>query len=533
MLKCFLFANIYKKSKRRVIAVARLWAQPSDCGKGTTTASFIVEKIIRIINQIEKLFLRIRFKKTFYLSWQNMNSKNIVLSFLLLFLIPAAYGQQNKKAEIDSLIRRANRIGIFNGNVLVTDHDKIVYHTAIGIADASGQTPLTERHRFNIGSITKEFSAAGIMILEQEGKLRLQDKVSKYLHDLPSWADSIQIIHLLQYTSGLPQIKWNTVKSPADVMADLKKLERLNTTPGKSYDYNNNNNFLLRKIIEKISRLTYEQFLVKRIYAPVKMETALVDVTETTPLMAKAFNNDKVQDSMKIFMILGGEIAVTLKDLYKWSEALNSFRLLSSASTRKILIPFAYNCQAGLGGGTMEGDKMVMHVHDGTSANFNALLVSEPMKGRTVILLTNNKQYNLYDFNNAIQAILDGKPYSQPKRSVFLVLADKLEQLNGEQILSLYQQLKQTKSGEYEFQEFTLNSIGYYFMRKNRLDDAITVFEYNTILFPSSGNVFDSLGEAYYKKGDKAKALLNYKRSLELDPTNETAKAIIKELENK
>jgi CubicO group peptidase (beta-lactamase class C family) len=465
-----------------------------------------------------------------------MNNKNIVLSFLLLFLIPATYGQQSKTAEIDSLIHRANRIGVFNGNVLVTDHDKVVYHTAIGIADASGKTPLTEQHRFIIGSISKEFSAVGIMILEQEGKLSLQDKVSKYLPDLPSWADSIQIIHLLQYTSGLPQINWSTVKSSADVMADLKKLKRLNTIPGKSYDYNNNCIFLLRNIIEKISGLTYGQFVAKRLYAPVKMKTALVDPTETTPLMAKAFNKDKVQDSMKIFMIpYGGTPAVTLKDLYKWSETLNNFRLLSPAATRKILMPFAPGHQAGLGGGTMEGDKMVSHVHDGTGSNYQALLVSEPVKGRTVILLTNNTQWNLYDFNNAIQAILDGKPYSQPKRSVFLLLADHLDKLNGEQLRSLYQELKKTKSeAEYGFdQELTLNMIGYYLMSKNRLDDAITIFEYNTILFPSSGNVYDSLGEAYYKKGDKTNALVNYKRSLQLDPANENAKGIIKELENK
>jgi tetratricopeptide (TPR) repeat protein len=76
-------------------------------------------------------------------------------------------------------------------------------------------------------------------------------------------------------------------------------------------------------------------------------------------------------------------------------------------------------------------------------------------------------------------------------------------------------------------------AIGYYFWRTKRLDDAITILEFNTILFPSSGDSFDLLGEAYYKKGDKAKALLNYKRSLELDPANENAKAIIKELENK
>jgi CubicO group peptidase (beta-lactamase class C family) len=463
-----------------------------------------------------------------------------LIFLLLIFKIGLAQSKFNelKTAEIDSLFRRANRLGIFNGNVLVADHGKIVYQTAMGIADASGQTLLTEQHRFYIGSLSKEFPAVGIMVLEQKGKLRLEDKVSKYFPDLPSWADSIQIIHLLQYTSGLPDINWNAVNSPADIMADLKKLERLNAKPGTSYDYNNNNNSLQKRIIEKVSGLPFGQFVEKHLFAPAKMNTALIDATEATPLMAKAFNNDKVQDSMKGFMKLAGNPAVTLKDLYKWSQAINNFRLLSPTSTRAILVPFASNCESGLGGASiMEGDKIIKHIHHGAygNANYQVLLVSEPVKGRTVILLTNNKQFNTGQFNDAIQAILDGKPYSQPKRSVLLLLADHIEKLNGEQIISLYQELKRTKSEtEYGFdQEFPLDVIGYYLMSKNRLDDAITVFEYNTILFPSSGNVFNSLAEAYYKKGDKTNALLNYKHSLKLDPANENAKGIIKELENK
>ena len=77
----------------------------------------------------------------------------------------------------------------------------------------------------------------------------------------------------------------------------------------------------------------------------------------------------------------------------------------------------------------------------------------------------------------------------------------------------------------------TLNEIGYYFLGNDRIADAIIVFEYNTKLFPKSGNVFDSLGEAYYKEGNKEKALISYKKSLALDPTNMNAKKVIMDLE--
>jgi tetratricopeptide (TPR) repeat protein len=106
--------------------------------------------------------------------------------------------------------------------------------------------------------------------------------------------------------------------------------------------------------------------------------------------------------------------------------------------------------------------------------------------------------------------------------------------MSGRQVTHRYKELAMTRNAEYGFDnESVLNSIGYYYLGKGRFEDAIAVFEYNTILFPSSGNVFDSLGEAYYNKGDKQNALLNYKRSLALDPGNTTAQRIIAELSTK
>jgi CubicO group peptidase (beta-lactamase class C family) len=461
-----------------------------------------------------------------------MISRNIVLLCLTLFTISSVCAQQRKTSEIDSLMRRAHRLGVFNGNVLVTDQDSTVYHVALGIADASGKTPLTEDHRFHIGSIAKEFSAVGIMLLVREKRLSLEDNVGKYLPELPSWADSIKILHILQYTSGLPDVKWKTVKSDADNMADLKILQRLNTVPGTVYAYNNNNIFIQRRIIEKISGMPFNRFVEERLLKPAGMRTAVVDPTNETPLMAKAFDDKGQQDELT--PPISGQTAVTLKDLYQWSVAINSFRILDASQTRAILVPFGPNMQAGLGKGNMDHNHIGAHIHDGTGRNYQALLVSHPPKGRTVILLSNNKQDNLYDFNTAIQAILDGKPYVQPKKSAYKLLQPKLDSLNGEQLLALYQQLKQSHSGEYGFdQESALNKTGYALMSKGRIDDAITIFTYNTTLFPTSGNVFDSLGEAYYNKGNKANALLYYKQALKLDPDNAAAKRIVETLSAK
>jgi len=438
--------------------------------------------------------------------------------------------QQTKAAHIDTLIQRANRLGLFNGNVLVADHGKVIYKAAIGYAYARKTIRLTDQYRFHIGSIAKEFNAVGIMMLEEQGKLSLDDKVSKYLPQLPAWANKISIINLLQYTSGLPDVKWKTVKDDAGNMADLMKIDSLDFEPGKKYAYNNNNVFLQRRIIEKITGQSFKQFVEDHELKPAGMNTAIIDPDENDKLVAQSYNNDGKPDGL-VYPI-SGWTAVTLDDFYAWANAIAKFKLISPVATREIINGVTPGRQSGLGGGSMEGDKMLSHVHDGTSFNYQALLVSKVQEGVTIILMTNNKQGNLYSIEKSIESILDGKPYAQVKRSFLDAFSAKLDLMSGEQIISFYNELKSKHGDEYSFDdENTLNETGYYLMSKKRLADAVSIFEYNTKLFPKSGNVFDSLGEAYYNQGNKPLALLNYKKSLQLDPANDNAKKIITELD--
>jgi CubicO group peptidase (beta-lactamase class C family) len=449
---------------------------------------------------------------------------------LAIFGTGTIFAQQIKTANIDTLMQRANRLGLFNGNVLVADHGKIIYKAAIGYADAGKSIRLTDQYRFHIGSIAKEFNAVGIMMLQEQGKLSLDDKVSKYFPQLPAWADKIRIINLLQYTSGVPDVKWKTVKDDAGNMADLMKVDSLDFEPGKKYAYNNNNVFLQRRIIEKITGISFKKFVEDYELKPAGMNTAIVDPAEKDALVAKSYDNDGKQDGL-VYPI-SGWTAVSLDDFYAWANAIAKFKLISPVATREIINGVSPGRQSGLGGGSMDGDKMIGHTHDGTSLNYQALLVSKVPNGVTIILMTNNKQGNLYPIEKSIEAILDGKPYAQVKRSFLDEFNTKLDSMNGEQIISFYNDLKNKRGNEYSFDdENTLNETGYYLMSKKRLIDAVAIFEYNTKLFPKSGNVFDSLGEAYYNQGNKPLALLNYKKSLQLDPANDNAKKIITELD--
>lgn len=339
--------------------------------------------------------------------------KNSILFFTLLVLtFSNSYSQSlQKEANLDRLFQKAQHSKVFNGNVLISQKGKIIYGKAFGQADASGVIPLNKKYRFHIGSIAKEFNAVGIMMLKEQGKLKLEDTISKFLPELPSWANKIKIIHLLQYTSGLPQIKWSEVNQDSDNMAELKKTVSPDFEPGTKYDYNNNNVFLQRKIIEKITQLSFNTFVLKKLLQPIGIKNGLVDPDEKEKLFAKSFNNTGKQDLIKYN--ISGWTALNLEDFYKWSEAINSFKLITPESTTQLFIPFSEGNQTGLGEGSVQHGKVVSHIHDGAAFNYQALLISNP--DFTIILMSNNKQNNLEDISDSVKSILEGKPYEEIK----------------------------------------------------------------------------------------------------------------------
>lgn len=334
--------------------------------------------------------------------------KKIKIAAFTIALITSCnfYGQTNKTiTKLDSLFQKALQSKTFNGNVLIAEKGKIIYEKAFGKADTSNTIQLNTDYRFHIGSIAKEFNAVGIMMLKEQGKLKLDDPVSKFFPELPSWANKVKIINLLQYTSGLPQIKWNEVNQDSDNMAFLQKTAVLDFEPGTKYDYNNNNVFLQRRIIEKITNMSFNSFVINKILKPIGIKNAVVDPDEKEPLFAKSFNNKGKQDILKYN--ISGWTAVNLKDFYKWSQAINSFKIINPESTRELFEPFSKDNQTGLGSGAIKNGKVTSHIHDGAAFNYQALLVSS--LNSTIILMTNNKQNNLEEITNSIESILSKK----------------------------------------------------------------------------------------------------------------------------
>lgn len=457
--------------------------------------------------------------------------KHTFFLFITVAVFLSANAQSDKIKSIDSLMNAANVIGVFNGNVLIAKEGKVVYQKEIGFADTTKTKFLRPDSRFAIGSITKEFNSVGILLLQVKHKLNIEDKVSKYLPDLPNWADKIQVKHLLQYTSGLPQ---SNAETDSEYIQHLMKLEKLEFEPGTSYDYSNDNIFLQRKIIEKITGITYDEFINNYFFKPLKMNGVMINPSETNSVIAQSFDND-----FNTTTTYQGknELYLTIDDLFKWTEAINNYKIINKKFTYELSKNFAGK-EGSLGEAKFENDTLKSHIHQGSGNNYEALLYSNGESNLTIILMTNNQNFKVIQLKDAIVNIFVNKPYVIPKKSIYLDIRKKLLD-NFNEGITFYNQIKSTQKDKYDWanEVFDLYSTGKYLMRRNRFEDAIKIFYLSAIIdVKNTGGIsyaFTLIGDCYLKSGSKEMAIIYYTKALELDPTNKTAEGMVKELSEK
>ena len=334
-----------------------------------------------------------------------ISKKSILVVVILLILSHPIIAQVSKADQIDLLLKKYNESGTFNGNVLVSLNNKVLYNSSFGFSDATKTEKLTPDYRFNIGSITKEFSAVALLQLQEKGKLKLEDKVSKFMPELSKWADEVTIKDLLQYTSGIPNVIWKNIKNDKDLLNGLKLIDSLAFEPGTQYDYNNNTIFLRHFIIEKITGMSYKSYVTKYLFKKCKMLTAVMTPFEFEENIAKGFNTKLIQDKPDL-PITGGTYLTTL-DLLKWVRCLHSKKLLNQNSLYIIGQYYADESnQSGLGQATYSDKKLITHVHDGSAENYKALLVSAINSKYSVILLSNSNSGKIFEISTAIEEIL-------------------------------------------------------------------------------------------------------------------------------
>ncbi|NML21454.1 beta-lactamase family protein [Pseudoflavitalea sp. G-6-1-2] len=366
---------------------------------------------------------------------------------LLLLMIPvSAFSQKNYPALLDNFMRSEANVRNFNGNVLVARGGKVIYQKSFGYSNYEKKTPLNANSVFELASVSKQFTAMGILLLRDKGKLKLTDSLRQYFPELPYHNISIQ--QLLNHTSGLPDYqeamtgKWDTTKVAfnKDMIQFLAKEQPpLYFAPGTKWEYSNTGYAILASIIEKVSGKSFKDFLQQQIFTPLGMTHSRIyntrrSLKETIPNYALGYvlneetGNYQLPDSIPSYSFVywldgiqgDGVVNSTVGDLLLWNRALMNHRLISEKSQKEMLSAQATIDTAGkkyYGYGQILGTNEIgeYFMHTGGWPGYHTVLFQYLKDDVTIIVLSNNES-DAGMLAGPLAYILNGLPVVTPAK---------------------------------------------------------------------------------------------------------------------
>jgi D-alanyl-D-alanine carboxypeptidase len=333
-----------------------------------------------------------------------------------LLLAPSLLAAPADPAKIDTVAASFYKDGVPGAAVLVAEGDKVVLEKGYGLASLELGVPIAPDMVFRIGSVTKQFTAVAILMLEEQGKLRLDQKISEILPDYPkAQGEQVSVQHLLNHTGGIPNYTddaefWKIAKEklePARMLA-LFADKPLAFKPGEQWAYSNSGYFVLGLILEKVSGESYRGFIEKHLLAPAGMKATLYDDPEKlVPRRASGYQpmpDGSFAPAPYIDMsgpYSAGALISTLGDLHRWNLALLEGKLIRHESLEKAWSPLplaggkknAYGF--GWNVGKFEGLRMVSH--GGGIPGFMCMMYFLPEKKMTVAVLSNGAALSAED----------------------------------------------------------------------------------------------------------------------------------------
>lgn len=360
-----------------------------------------------------------------------------ILLLALLAYTGIANAQDNRIKKIDSLFTSLSAKNEFNGNVLIAEKGAVVYKKSFGLRDEAKKLPLDDNSIFELASVSKQFTAMGVVLLEQKGKLKYDDPVAKYIPEL-GFYNGVTVRQLLNHTGGLPDYmqligtKGDTTKinTNKDIIALFAKEKPAAVfTPGSKFEYSNTGYALLASIIEKASGKTYAAFLADNIFKPLKMENTFVYTRRLAPKKIDNYaygyvfdaNQKKVlpdNDPNNNYVVCldgivgDGTVNSTTADLLKWDRALYTDKLVSKKSLELIFTPpvLPNDEKTNYGFGWMinkSDDYGKIANHSGGWPGYVTFIERQMDNDKTIIVLQNNEAG--LSFVNNVRRLLYGK----------------------------------------------------------------------------------------------------------------------------
>lgn len=383
-------------------------------------------------------------------------------AFLLIIAIISAvttlFAQQHLDQKIAALIEKSVDLYRFNGSILVCKNGKIVFEKGYGYQDIQNKVVNTSNTIFQVGSMTKQFTAAVVLKLAEQQKLSLDDKISIYFPDLKR-GDEITIKNLLTHTSGLSEIFRDTLFIKENKQNPISKEKLLSFfidkplyfTPGTQYSYCNSGYILLGLIIERVSGKTYEQNVRDYILKPLKMTHSGFDFAGLKSKhkalgYIRFFRSESISsvpwDSTGTYS--AGSLYSTTNDLYLWHKGLLNNKVLTKESLAKAYTPYLEGYGLGCWIDTIYQKRVISH--GGNIEGFTSYFGRIPEDDVCVILLNNIYNREIESVGTAVLAILYDKPYhffEQIKLS-----ADILEKYVGNYEINARYHIKITRAND-------------------------------------------------------------------------------------
>jgi len=358
-------------------------------------------------------------------------------TFLFVIVFTVVSLAQNLTTDVNTLLESKYKTGEPGAVVLIAKAGKPIYRQAFGMADLENNVTMKAEHVFEIGSITKQFTAVAILMLLEQGKLSLEDPVSKYIDNYPMHGHTITIHHLLTHTSGIKSYTgmerwtklWRNDMTPAE-MVDLFKSEPMEFAPGEKWNYNNSAYFMLGVIIEKVSGVTYAEYLEKNIFVPLGLKSTYYgSQSRIIPNRAQGYQRDGNTFINAEYLSLthpyaAGSIMSTVDDLLLWNNAVHSYKLVKKETIQKAFVNYKLNngkpFNYGYGWALDEINGSPTIEHSGGIFGYSTNAIYLPKEDVFVVAYSNCDCSSPVEVSTKIAALAIGKPFPGPVAKVTL-----------------------------------------------------------------------------------------------------------------
>jgi len=354
-----------------------------------------------------------------------MKNKITGLILVLFFLTACCHTLSLSNADravskkLDAYMTALADAGRFDGAVLVARNDSVLLSKGYGTAQYEFSVPATPKTVLPIGSNTKQFTAAAIMKLQEQGRLNIDDPVTRYIPDAPYWKD-IRIHHLLNHTSGIPSEGAYVTTDPVDFALPelVKRITALPLSfePGKGETYSNNGYITLSYIVERASGLPYEEYLRKNIFLPLGMtgtgqenrrDVFANRASGYTTMAGKHIHYEPLNTHNRYG---AGALHSTTGDIFRWMRAFYTPGAILTPQSSDTMVQKGYGVvKAQTNGRTVIG-------HGGRAVGFISYTLYYPDEGVSIIFLSNHDRTPMVTLPKDLSAIVFNEPYDLPKK---------------------------------------------------------------------------------------------------------------------